>query len=168
MKKLRLQRNLLLLITTVSLFSHILYGLETDRQIAFLNNKIEGQAKELLEKQEEIELLEAIIRNKEKDASNLKSIGTYTITHYCIENYPHICNDGESLKTASGQAPIPYYTVAADKSIPFGTKLVIDSKEFEVMDRGGAITTKRIDIAVQTHAETMELGKVQKQVYLVN
>lgn len=93
---------------------------------------------------------------------------TFVITHYCLEDYPHICNNGSSETTASGQAPIPYYTVAADKSIPFGTKIIIDGKEYEVMDRGGAIKGNRIDIAVDTHAEALNRGKLEREVILLN
>lgn len=90
------------------------------------------------------------------------SLGEFEITHYCLENYPHICNDGDSSRTASGQAPIPDYTVAADKSIPFGTKLIIDGMEYEVMDRGGAITEGRLDIAVLTHQEAINRGRITR------
>jgi len=131
------------------------------------------QAAQLRDKDYQIEILEIILKNQEQDASEPMAtepeyIGTFTVTHYCLENYPHICNDGESLYTASGQAPIPYYTIAADESIPFGTKLVIDGKEYEVMDRGGAITTGRLDIAVQTHDEALEKGIIETEIYLVN
>ena len=64
-----------------------------------------------------------------EEESNTVSLGEFEITHYCIENYPHICNNGDSSQTASGQTPIPDYTVATDKSIPFGTKLIIDGTE---------------------------------------
>ena len=88
----------------------------------------------------------------------------FTITHYCLENYPHICNDGDSTKTASGETPIPNYTIAADKSIPFGTKMEIDGQIYEVMDRGGNIREKRIDIAVQTHSEALSRGVIEREV----
>lgn len=90
--------------------------------------------------------------------------GTFTVTHYCLENYPHICNDGDSTQTASGETPIPYYTIAADKSIPFGTMMEIDGKQYEVMDRGGNITENRIDIAVPTHSEALSRGKFERTV----
>lgn len=90
--------------------------------------------------------------------------GTFTVTHYCLENYPHICNDGDSTQTASGETPIPYYTIAADESIPFGTMMEIDGQKYEVMDRGGSIRGNRIDIAVPTHAEALSRGKFERTV----
>jgi 3D (Asp-Asp-Asp) domain-containing protein len=35
------------------------------------------------------------------------------------------------------------------------------------MDRGGAITTGKLDIAVATHDEALELGVIKKDVYLI-
>lgn len=103
----------------------------------------------------------------EIDPPETISLGEYTITHYCLEDYPHICNNGDSSCTASGHKPIPNYTVAADKSIPFGTKLIIDGSEYEVMDRGGNIQGDKIDIAVPTHAEALSRGKIQREVKIL-
>ena len=115
---------------------------------------------QLMELQQEVDAVEVEVV-EEKEAV---SLGEFEITHYCIENYPHICNNGDSSQTASGQAPIPDYTVAADKSIPFGTKLIIDGEEYEVMDRGGAITEGRLDIAVLTHQEAVNRGRITREV----
>ena len=109
------------------------------------------------EKIEHVRIIEEYIEEPET-----VSLGEFEITHYCIENYPHICNNGDSSQTASGQVPIPDYTVAADKSIPFGTKLIIDGTEYEVMDRGGAITEGRLDIAVLTHQEAVNRGRITR------
>ena len=101
----------------------------------------------------------------EIDPPEQVSLGEYEIFHYCLENYPHICNNGDSTCTASGQVPIPHYTVAADKSIPFGTILVIDGAEYEVMDRGGNINGNRLDVAVETHKEAINRGRVIREVF---
>ena len=113
---------------------------------------------QLMELRQEVDVVET------EEESNTVSLGEFEITHYCIENYPHICNNGDSSQTASGQTPIPDYTVAADKSIPFGTKLIIDGTEYEVMDRGGAITEGRLDIAVLTHEEAVNRGRITRVV----
>lgn len=171
MKKLIIEKWVFLICLVICLFVLLITGIEAEAQIVTLEYKLDRQAAQLKDKQEQIEVLEIIIENQKQDASEVvdepEYIGTFTVTHYCIENYPHICNDGESLYTASGQAPIPYYTIAADESIPFGTKLIIDGKEYEVMDRGGAIKYKRIDIAVNTHDEALEKGIVQAEVYVI-
>ena len=171
-RKLKRENNILILCLILSLGMHLIFGIEGTGQVKEMQYKLNKLEAQLQDKQEQIEILEIILKNQEQDASEPMAtepeyIGTFTVTHYCLENYPHICNDGESLYTASGQAPIPYYTIAADESIPFGTKLVIDSKEYEVMDRGGAITTGRLDIAVQTHDEALRAGVVQADVWIV-
>lgn len=94
------------------------------------------------------------------------SLGVFTITHYCRENYPHICNDGDSTQTATGTVPTPGRTIAADPDIlPYGTTVLIDGHEYTVEDCGGAIKENRIDILVDTHAEAISLGKYKTEVY---
>lgn len=85
----------------------------------------------------------------------------FEITAYCIENYPHICNNGNSQTTASGNAPIPYKTVAVDTSlIPFGTKLYIEGiGEVIANDTGGAIKGYKLDLLVKTHQEALKFGR---------
>lgn len=169
--RLKKERFMLIVCLALSMLLHLLYGLEGMKQYEAYDYKLDRLEVQLQDKELEIEMLEIIIENQEQDASEPletepEYIGTFTITHYCLENYPHICNDGESLYTASGEVPIPYYTVAADESIEFGTKLIIDGQEYEVMDRGGAITEGRLDIAVKTHDEALKKGIVQAEVYI--
>lgn len=72
-------------------------------------------------------------------------LGTFISTAYCIENYHHICNDGDASKTAMGTKPIPYKTIAVDpKVIKLGTKLKIQDATGNIYyvtatDTGGAI-----------------------------
>ena len=164
---LKVQRNILLITLLISLLGHYILGLENMMQSKAYEYQIERQAMQIKDKQEQIELLEVMLEHEEEVQKEIEDeyLGTFTVTHYCLENYPHICNDGESLYTASGQAPIPYYTIAADESIEFGTKLIIDGKEYEVMDRGGMITEGRLDLAVETHDEALKKGIVQADVY---
>lgn len=94
------------------------------------------------------------------------SLGVFTITHYCRENYPHICNDGDSTETATGTAPTLGRTIAADPTIlPYGTVVLIDGHEYVVEDCGEAIMGNRIDILVDTHAEAIELGIYKAEVF---
>lgn len=100
--------------------------------------------------------------------SKLIDLGEYTITHYCRENYPHICNNGDSSTTSTGVAPTLGRTIAVDPSvIPYGTKVVIDGHIYTAEDCGGAIKNNRIDICVDTHEEALQLGKFTTEVYIV-
>ena len=85
-------------------------------------------------------------------------LGDFTITYYCTENYSHICGGGGT--TAFGTQVTPYQTAAVDTSvIPFGTKLYIEGVGYRIAeDRGGAVKGNKIDLAVTTHEEALNLG----------
>lgn len=91
-------------------------------------------------------------------------IGNFTITHYCSQQYAHICNSGYPYKTATGTTPTPGRTIAVDpRKIPYGSKIIIDGHTYIAEDCGGAIKGNKIDICVATHSEAMQKG-VRKNV----
>ena len=95
-------------------------------------------------------------------------LGDFTITYYCTENYSHTCGGGGT--TASGTQVTPYQTAAVDTSvIPFGTKLYIEGIGYRIAeDRGGAVKGNKIDLAVTTHEEALNLGVDRNvKVYIV-
>lgn len=109
----------------------------------------------------ENENLKEELENKENDNEELMTyLGEFTITHYCVEQYPHTCGGGGS--TASGTQVMPYHTVAVDTSvIPFGTKLYIENVGYRIAeDTGGNINGNRLDLAVSTHEEALNLGRM--------
>lgn len=95
-------------------------------------------------------------------------LGDFTITYYCTENYYHTCGGGGT--TASGTQVTPYQTAAVDtRVIPFGTKLYIEGIGYRIAeDRGGAVKGNKIDLAVTTHKEALNLGVDRNvKVYIV-
>lgn len=87
------------------------------------------------------------------------SIGECKLTAYCKENYPHICNNGDSSVTATGTTPTANRTVAVDPSvIPYGSKVIINGHTYIAEDCGGAIKGNRVDILFDTHHEALEFG----------
>ena len=79
-----------------------------------------------------------------------------------------MCYSGDPKITASGQQVMPDVTIAADRSIPFGTWIWIDSLGWRrVDDRGGAIKGGRLDICFATRAEALEWGVKHKTVVIV-
>lgn len=99
----------------------------------------------------------------------LTYLGNFTITHYCHENYPHICNDGDPTQTASGAIATVGRTVGIDpRVIPYGTRLLIDGHEYVAEDTGGGIGGNHIDILVEYHQEALDLGKHKADVYMIN
>lgn len=104
---------------------------------------------------------------KVEQVVELVSIGEFELTYYCIENYPHICNDGEATLTATGTTPTPGRTIAVDPSvIPYGTEVVIDGHTYIAEDCGGAIRGNRIDIVVETHEQALQMGLRSAEVFI--
>jgi 3D (Asp-Asp-Asp) domain-containing protein len=96
---------------------------------------------------------------EELKLSQKKFIGNFTITHYCVENYRHICNNGNAFTTATGTVPTPGRTIAVDpRKIPYGSKVVIDGHTYIAEDTGGAIKNNKLDICVATHSEALQKG----------
>lgn len=108
---------------------------------------------------------------------NLISLGEFRLTAYCAcekccgkwaLNRP-VDENGETIVyTASMKRAEAGWTVAADTNVlPFGTRIWIDGKEYEVQDRGGAIKGNSIDIYFDTHEEACEFGLQYNEVYVV-
>ena len=90
------------------------------------------------------------------------------ITAYCIENYPHICNNGDSSTTATGTKPTPGRTVAVDpRVIPYFSNVIIDGHTYIAEDCGGAVKGNRVDIVFATHQEALDFGVQYADVYWV-
>lgn len=93
------------------------------------------------------------------------------VTAYCKENYPHICNDGESKYTSTGTIATAGRTVAVDpKFIPYGSHIEIEGVGVRVAeDCGGAIKGEnRIDLLVETHQEAIEWGVQTRKATILN
>lgn len=81
------------------------------------------------------------------------------LTAYCIENYPHICNNGDSTYTATGTRPVSGRTIAVDpKVIPYGSEVTIRGNTYIAEDCGGAVKGNHIDIVFDTHQEALDFG----------
>lgn len=97
----------------------------------------------------------------------LISLGEYKITYYCKENYPHICNDGDASRTATGTTPTAGRTIAVDPDvIPYGTEVIINGHTYVAEDCGGSINGNRIDIVVDTHEEALQCGVDHYEVFV--
>ena len=86
---------------------------------------------------------------------------TMRVTAYCQGKC--CCGKYADGVTASGHKIGPGDAfVAAPKNIPFGTVLVIPGynggKPVKVLDRGGAITSGRLDVFFHSHKEAMQFG----------
>ena len=95
-----------------------------------------------------------------------KSLGTFKITHYCCEQYPHICNAGAPYKTATGTQPHVGGCAVDPKVIPLGSFVKINGVVYHAEDTGGAIKGNRLDLVVATHNEALSKGTYQAEVFL--
>ena len=95
-------------------------------------------------------------------------MGEYKISHYCIEEYSHICGNGNGL-TATGTQVTPGRTIAVDPTdIPYGSKVYIEGYGWRTAeDCGGAVKGKHIDMAVDTHDTAMDKGIKRKGVWVL-
>ena len=81
---------------------------------------------------------------------------TYRVTAYCKGSC--CCGKWADGITASG-AKAQGKLIAAPKEIPFGTWIDIPGYGYaEVLDRGGSIKGKRLDVLFPTHQEALNWG----------
>jgi 3D (Asp-Asp-Asp) domain-containing protein len=91
-------------------------------------------------------------------------VGRVKLTAYCA--HCDVCDTG--WKTADcTRADYRRGIVAADKSVPFGTKLMIDGLEgvYTVRDRGGRVVGNHLDILVKSHWEARKWGVQYRDVF---
>lgn len=94
----------------------------------------------------------------EKKVTEAKKDNSYElrckITHYCA--CAKCCGKSDGI-TASGKKAKINHTIAVDRSvIPFGSKVIINGKEYIAEDCGVGGNT--IDIFVSSHSEALEKG----------
>jgi 3D (Asp-Asp-Asp) domain-containing protein len=102
----------------------------------------------------------------EPDAETEGDYVIMSISAYC----PCVkCSDHWGTKTASGKTATQGRSVAADKSVPFGTKVYIEGLGVRVVeDRGGAIKGDKLDIFVDTHEQTRFWGRRNLKVWFID
>lgn len=110
--------------------------------------------------------LEPVVATPISRSAPEESLETWTITAYCA---CEICCPGSSDGlTANMSTPLEGVTIAADQSIPFGTRIWIEGLgERTVMDRGGAITGNHIDVYFEDHAAAKAFGIKELAVRIV-
>ena len=91
------------------------------------------------------------------------SVERFTVTAYCP--CAKCCGKWSGGPTASGRMPVQGVTVAAPRSIKFGTWLNIEGVgKRRVDDRLATKFDNRIDVYFNSHAEAKKFGKRQLKV----
>lgn len=124
------------------------------------------EKKQETQQPEKVEVLEK--EPVETSGQQIVSLGMFTATAYCKENYPHICNNGNATSTATGTTPTVGRTIAVDPSIiPLGSKVIIEGDTFVAEDTGNAIKGKKIDILLNSHEEALQYGRQTVEVFIM-
>ena len=111
-----------------------------------------------------------------KPAAEPIYMGEYVLTAYCscskccgkwASNRP-VDEDGNEIVIGStGEVLRSDYSIAVDPDvIPYGSIVIINGKEYEAQDTGGAINGNRIDVYFSSHEEALEFGRQAADVYL--
>ncbi len=83
---------------------------------------------------------------------------TVTATAYCPCSICCGVTGGTGI-TASGVKARQGVTVAASRSIPFGSKIVVNGRTFLVQDRLAARFDSRVDFFFDSHTDALAFGK---------
>lgn len=93
----------------------------------------------------------------------LIDLGEFKLTAYC--SCSKCCGEWAECRPedivygASGKELVAGVSVAVDTEIiPYGTVLVIDGREYEAMDCGGAVNGNHIDVYFNSHEDALEFG----------
>ena len=180
-RKLKRDRLLLTLLLLTSIMLHAIYGLEGAKQVQAYEYQINRQAAQLKDKNQQIEVLEIIIKNQKQDASEpmiykqeKEYVGEYTLTAYCS---CETCCGKWALNRPNGKiigaAGIELQEgVSVASPLPFGTKLLINGQEYIVQDRTAEWVKEKyeekiIDLYFENHAHAEEFGKQLADVWIV-
>lgn len=184
MKKLKRQRVVLILIILASLTAHLVYGIEGAKQVEALKHQNNRQQAILMDKQEELKVKDILIDGQYKQIEDLNNqleeqpkqtyIGEYTITAYCPCAKccgKHALNrQNDTVTGAMGVELKEGVSVASP--LPFGTRILIDGKEYISQDRTSEWVAKKydnkiIDMYFEKHKDAEAFGKQAAKVYIM-
>ena len=100
----------------------------------------------------------------------ITNIITATITAYC--SCKEVCTKGTGI-TANGKVPTQGITIAASRSIPFGSKVSIKTddgfavKTYTVQDRLAKRYDNRFDIYFTKHSDAKKFGIKTNKVTII-
>lgn len=112
----------------------------------------------------------SVPESTDQQSSSEPIVKTMNVSAYC--SCSSCCGKSNGI-TASGARASSWYTVAAGKSYPIGTRIYIpyfkdmpNGGWFVVQDRGGAIGNNRLDIYMGSHSEALKFGRRNLECYI--
>lgn len=170
-RRLKTERLILMLIIILSLFGHLIFGIEGAEQVKAYENEIFLLEMEISSVTRTNILWEYLLFSPRPDyeveaKSKETHLGEFEITYYC--SCTKCCGKTDGI-TASGTLAIEGQTVAADWAVlEPGTEIYIEGIGYRtVEDKGGAIQGNRIDVYMDSHAAALEAGRHMTDVWIV-
>lgn len=93
------------------------------------------------------------------------NILTAVVTAYCA--CKTCCGPNAKGITANGKVPQEGVTIAASRKIPFGSKVIIDNREYTVQDRLAVRYDSRFDLYFKSHKVALQHGIRTQQVIVI-
>lgn len=180
-KQLKIERIIFIACLIICIAVIIYTGIDVkalEKDVEKLEYQNSRQAAQLKDREEEIEILEIILKNQKEDASEVvdepEYIGTFTLTAYCP---CEICCGEWALNRPDG---IVYGAAGVELqegvsvacSLPFGTTLQINEQKYIVQDRTAEwikekYEEKIIDMYFENHETAEKFGKQTTDVWIV-
>lgn len=143
-----------------------------EQQNSTYQQQIDTLTAEISTLRQEVERIDKPDRGgEERGERRMMEVTAYDLSYQSCGKYPDHPLYGI---TASGAYVKEWYTVAAGKSIPFGTKIYIpyfadkpNGGIFTVQDRGGGIGDDQIDVYMADYDDCMEFGRRELEVYIL-
>lgn len=161
---------------TMTYHSNMVKELKVDKTyITTVENNLNDLKHENAALVESISVMTSELESANVTISELKNIGyklvylgNFKLTHYCNEQYEHICGNGDGI-TSTGSSTNVGTTIAVDpKVIPYGTKVYIEGYGWRVAeDCGGGVNQNHVDILVDTHAQALSMGTTHGGVWIL-
>ena len=95
----------------------------------------------------------------------ITTITNAIVTAYCA--CTTCCGDQAASITASGVKPISGVTIAASRTLPIGTKVIINNHTYVVQDRLARRYDSRFDIYFDSHQDAKKFGKQTLNVKII-
>ncbi len=95
----------------------------------------------------------------------MTNVITAIITAYC--SCKLCCGPNATGLTARGTTPHEHRTVAARRSIPFGSTVIIGGKSYTVEDRLAKRFDSRFDVYMSSHQSALNFGIRTQQVTII-
>lgn len=116
---------------------------------------VEEPVDKIVQVKSEVVSSRASTTSRTSQSNSGSTVKIYKVTAYC--SCAKCCGKTNGI-TSSGKKATAGRTIAAPASFAFGTKVLINGKEYVVEDRGGAIRGNRIDVYMNSHSAAMAWG----------